>query len=542
MQDDFQLSLPLVLRRLRSYPGSGEIVTLTADQPTRAPYTEIVPRIDRLARALRKLGVESGDRVATFAWNSQRHFECYFAIPCIGAVLHTVNLRLFPDQIAYVINHAEDRIVFVDDTLAPALAKLAPKLPHVEHFVVIGDGPTGDLPRTLRYEELLADAGDGAFDYPEIPERQAAALCYTTGTTGDPKGVLYSHRSIVLHSAGLLMTDAIGLQAADRGLLVVPMFHVNAWGWPHAAGLNAMTLLMPGPFLQAEPIARAIQSEQASLMACVPTIYADLLRYADEHRPDLSSLRLAICGGAPMPPALAQAFAERHGVRLLHAWGMTETSPMGTVSTPLPDLEADETARLAAKQGVAVPFVELRITGEDGGELPWDASATGELEVRGPWVAAAYYNEPTASAERFRDGWLRTGDVANIDPRGYVEITDRSKDVIKSGGEWISSVELENELMAHAAVREAAVIATVDERWGERPLACVVLEPGADASATELIEHLRPRVARFWLPDEFAFLEALPKTSVGKFDKKLLRAQLEAGTLGRRVRAGEAEA
>jgi fatty-acyl-CoA synthase len=536
MQDDFQLSLPLVLRRLRSQPGAGEIVTLTSGGPVRTGYPDVVARIDRLARALAALGIEPGDRVATFAWNSQRHFECYFAIPCAGAVLHTVNLRLSGEQIAYVINHAEDRVVFVDDSLAPALAALAPQLPNVEHFVVMGDGPVGELPRTLRYEDLLDDAGDGAFNYPEIPERQAAALCYTTGTTGEPKGVLYSHRSIVLHSLGLLMTDAISLCAADRGLLAVPMFHVNAWGWPHAAGLNAMTLLMPGQFLQAEPLARMIESERASVMACVPTIYADLLRYSDEHHPDLSSLRMAVCGGAPMPLALAQAFAERHGVSLLHAWGMTETSPMGAVSSEISGLDGDARWAARARQGIAVPLVELRITDEDGAELPRDGVASGEIEVRGPWVAASYFNDAAFSAERFRDGWLRTGDVANIDPRGSVQITDRSKDVIKSGGEWISSVELENELMAHAAVREAAVIAMADERWGERPLACVVLEDGALASAGELVEHLRPRVARFWLPDEFAFLEAIPKTSVGKFDKKLLRAQLEQDELAGRVR------
>jgi fatty-acyl-CoA synthase len=540
MQDDFQLSLPYLLRRLRTHPGDGEVVTATAAGAQRASYTEVVERIDRLARALRALGVEPGERIATFAWNSQRHLECYFAIPCTGAVLHTVNLRLFPEQIAYVINHAEDRIVFVDDSLAPALAKLAPALPGVEHFVVMGDGPVGELPRVLRYEELIAEAGAGAFDYPEIPERQAAALCYTTGTTGEPKGVLYSHRSIVLHSASLLMTDGIGLRGADRGLLIVPMFHVNAWGWPHSVALNAMTLLLPGPFLQAEPLARMIESERASVMACVPTIYSDLLRYADEHHPDLSSLRMAICGGAPMPEALARGLWERHGVRLLHAWGMTETSPMGLVCNEIPGLDEEAAWNLRTRQGIEVPFVETRISGADGETLAWDGVATGELEVRGPWVARSYYrdNDPA----RFHDGWLRTGDVANIDARGYVEITDRSKDVIKSGGEWISSVELENRLMGHPGVREAAVIAAPDARWGERPLACVVLEPGASPDPAALLEHLRPHVARFWLPDEFAFLGEIPKTSVGKFDKKALRAKLEQDALEGRVRIEPTEA
>jgi fatty-acyl-CoA synthase len=518
MQDDFQLALPYALRRLRTYPGTGEVVTLTREGRERAPYPEVSARIDRLAHALRALGVNAGDRIATFAWNTQRHFECYFAIPCTGAVLHTLNIRLHADQLAYVVNHAADRVIFVDDTLAPRLAQIADRLPSVERYVVMGDAPT-DLPNAVGYEELLAQAPDAPYPYPDIPERQAAALCYTTGTTGEPKGVLYSHRSIVLHSTSLLMTDAIGLQSSDRALLVVPMFHVNGWGWPHAAALNAMTLLLPGPHTQPEPLASLIASERASVIGCVPTLYADLLRYADEHHPDLSSLRFGVCGGSAMPPALAQALHDRHGLALLHAWGMTETSPMGTVSKAHPDPRSP-------KQGRAVPFVELRITGEDGAELPWDGRTPGELEARGPWVAAGYYNDPTAG----HDGWLRTGDVAQIDADGYVELTDRTKDVIRSGGEWISSVTLENLLMSHPAVREAAVIAIADERFGERPLAAVVLD--APATAEELREHLRPHVASFWLPERFAFLEELPKTSVGKFDKRTLRARRDAGDLG----------
>jgi fatty-acyl-CoA synthase len=535
MQDDFQLTLSYVLRRMREYPGDGEVVTLTPQGTTRARFAQIAPRIDRLARVLGTLGVSAGERVGTFAWNSQRHFECYFAVPCVGAVLHTINLRLFDEQIAYVVNHAEDRVVFVDDSLAPRLGELAWRLGHVEHFVVMGDGPTGDLPNVRRYEELLAEAGEGAHDYPELSERQAAALCYTTGTTGNPKGVLYSHRSMVLHSAALLMADSLGLSRRDRALLVVPMFHANAWGLPYGAALASMSLLLPGPFLQAEPLARLIETERATVVACVPTIYNDLLHYADAHPVDLSSIRIGICGGAAMPIALAQGFQERHGVELRHAWGMTETSPMGTVATPVPGLGAEAEWALRATQGAAVPFVELRVTDAEGELLAWDGVSSGELEVRGPWVAASYYKEPDGS-EKFHDGWLRTGDVANVDARGYVQITDRSKDIVKSGGEWISSVTLENELMAHNAVIEAAVIAVADERWGERPLACVVLHEGASATVGELVEHLRPRVAKWWLPQEFAFLDLIPKTSVGKFDKKLLRAQLEDGTLAGRVR------
>jgi fatty-acyl-CoA synthase len=534
MQDDFQLTLQHTLARMRAFPDVGEVVTLTDQGLERASHGATVERIDRLARALHTLGVRRGDRVGTFAWNSQRHFECYFAIPCIGAVLHTINLRLFPEQIAYVIGHAEDRIVFIDDTLAPALAPLAAALDCVEHFVVMGDGPTGDLPRVLRYEELLEAAGPGLADYPQLDERQAAALCYSSGTTGNPKGVLYSHRSMTLHAAGVLMASTLGITTDDRVLVVVPMFHVNAWGLPYAAALSGATLLLPGRQLGAEPLAKLIERERATVMACVPTIYADLLRYADSHRPDLSSLKCAICGGAPMPPALARAFEERHGVALLHAWGMTETSPMCTAARAPAGLDPQDAWAIRATQGRPVPFVELRLVDDGGDEVPWDGRSTGEIEVRGPWIASSYYRED--APEKFDDGWLRTGDIAHVAPAGWVTITDRAKDVIKSGGEWISSVELENQLMSHPAVREAAVIATPDERWSERPLACVVLEEGAQVSPDELVEHLRSRVARWWLPEEFAFVSEVPKTSVGKFDKRRLRAALAEGRLEGRVR------
>jgi len=536
MQDDFQLTLQYVLRRMRSFPHAGEVVTLTDAGTTRATHGEVVERIDRLARVLGTLGVCRGDRVGTFAWNSQRHFECYFAIPCTGAVMHTVNPRLFPEQIAYVINHAEDRVLFVDDTLAAALVPVAAALGRVEHFVVMGDGPVGDLPRVLRYEELLDGAGPGEAAYPPVDEREAAALCYSSGTTGSPKGVLYSHRSMTLHSAGALMDGSLGVSSDDRVLVVVPMFHVNAWGLPYAVALSGGTLVLPGRHLGAEPLTRLIEGERCTTMACVPTIYADLLRYADAHGPDLSSLKSAICGGAAMPPALARAFQERHGVSLVHAWGMTETSPMCTVARAPAGVGEDEEWAIRVTQGRAVPFVELRLIDDDGVEVAWDGRSRGEIEVRGPWIASAYYRED--GSEKFDDGWLRTGDIAHIDPAGWVTITDRAKDVIKSGGEWISSVELENELMAHPAVREAAVIAAPDERWSERPLACVVIEEGADVTPAELVEHLRGRVAKWWLPEEFAFISEVPKTSVGKFDKRRLRAALAEGQLGGRVRVG----
>jgi len=533
MQDDFQLTLHHALSRIRAFPTQGEVVTLIGDGASRATHGAVAERIDRLARVLRSLGIERGDRVGTFAWNSQRHLECYLAIPCIGAVLHTINIRLFPEQIAYVINHAKDRIVFVDDTLVAALAPLAANLAGVEHFVVMGDGPAGDLPRVLRYEELLAAAGDGTPDYPELDEREAAALCYSSGTTGEPRGVLYSHRSATLHSMGIMMAGTFGVGSDDRLLAVVPMFHANAWGLPYAAALGGSTLLLPGRHLDAASLAGLIEGEQATVMACVPTIYADLLRYADAHRPNLRSLRSAICGGATMPVSMAHAFKERHGVTLVQAWGMTETSPMATVARAPAAVDEDQAWAIRATQGRPVPFVELRLVDDAGEEVPWDGSSTGEIEVRGPWIAAGYFEED--APEKFDRGWLRTGDIAHVHPDGWVTITDRSKDVIKSGGEWISSVEIENELIGHPGVREAAVIAAPDERWTERPLACVVLEPGAQVSAADLVEHLRTRVAKWCLPDQFAFIEEVPKTSVGKFDKKRLRAALAKGELEPRV-------
>jgi fatty-acyl-CoA synthase len=537
MQDDFPLTLHHIRRALRTANPDATVTSLIEPGVVEsATFAQLHRRIDRLARALGALGVQQGDRVGTFAWNNQRHFELYFAVPCIGAVLHTLNIRLFAEQLTYIVNHAEDAVIFVDASLVAVLEPLVPSLRTVKQFVVMGDGDTGELPNAVRYEELLEQAGGGDFDYPELDERQAAALCYTSGTTGNPKGVLYSHRSISLHSTATLVRDGLGLGRDDRVLAVVPMFHANAWGLPHGAALAGADLILPDRFLGAEPLAGLIASERPTLMGCVPTIFADLLRYADEHPElDLSSLSNATCGGSAVPRQLMKDFEERHAVNIFQAWGMTETSPVATFSRPA---ERDHDGAYwdqRAKQGRALPWVELRLVDDAGAEVPWDGESTGEIQVRGPWIAARYFRDDS-SEDKFDCGWLRTGDIAAVDEAGFVQITDRAKDVIKSGGEWISSVELENELMSHPDVVEAAVIAKPDERWSERPLCCVVLRESSQAGAEELVEHLRGRVAKWWLPDEFAFVAEIPKTSVGKFDKKVLRSRLAEDELEGRMR------
>jgi fatty-acyl-CoA synthase len=526
---DFPLTIQHILGRMRTVSRESEVATLTDDGVTRATYGEVVERVDRLCAAMASLGVEGGDRVATFSWNTQQHLELYLAAPSMGAVLHTLNIRLFPEQLTYIVNHADDKLIFVDESLVPALEKLVPTFDAVERFVVIGEGDAGSLPEPLRYEQLLADQ-EPEFDYPEIDERQAAGLCYTSGTTGNPKGVMYSHRSNILHSMMTNMSDTLGIGRDDRVLPVVPMFHANAWGLPYAATLCGADMVMPNRFLQAEPLAKLIEQEKPTLAAAVPTIWMDLLRYADENGPDLSSIRMVPCGGAAVPLELMKGFEERHGMKIIQAWGMTETSPLASVAWPPDSVEGDEQWGYRDTAGRIVPLVEARIVSDSGEELPWDGEVTGELEVRGPWVTASYYEDPSGD-DKFDEGWLRTGDIASLDPEGYIRITDRSKDVIKSGGEWISSVELEGHLMAHPSVLEAAVIAKPDERWTERPLACVVLDEGADCEAGELREHLASCVAKWQVPDDFAFIDEVPKTSVGKFDKKVLRKRLEEGEL-----------
>src|SRR5215211_98267 len=532
MQHDHPLTLQLILERMRRQHALSEVVSVRDGERTRASYAEVVERADRLCGALAQLGVKPGDRVATFAWNTREHLEAYLAVPCMGAVLHTLNVRLFADQLTYIVNHAEDRVILVEDSLVPVVAPLAPAFETVEHYLVIGDGPTTDLPNAQSYEELLEKQTSG-YQFPDLDDRQAAGLCYTSGTTGNPKGVLYSHRSNILHALGQCMADSIGMTSDDRVMPVVPMFHANAWGIPYGCTMTGADLIMPGSNLKAEALAKLIEEERVTSSAAVPTIWMDLLRYADEHHPDLSSVRQVICGGSAVPLSLMQQFEQRHNVKIIQAWGMTETSPLGSVARPPHKATEDEHWHYRGTAGRPSPLVEARLI-RDGGkeEVPWDGTSTGELEVRGPWVARAYYKDDQSEA-KFNDGWLRTGDIAAIDERGYIMISDRAKDVVKSGGEWISSVELEIHIMAHEKVQEAAVIAMKHKRWGERPLACVVLEPDADLTLDELNEHLAQKVAKWWLPDELAVIDEVPKTSVGKFDKKVLRRQLEEGLLSR---------
>ncbi len=528
---DFPLTVGMIFRHGRTVHHASEIVTFQGDGSKHTSFADVAERADRLAVALQGLGIGEGDRVGTFMWNTQEHMEAYFAIPCLGAVLHTLNLRLFPEQLAWIINHAEDRVIIVDDNIVPLLARVAGECPSVEAYVVVGDGDASALTdaaphaKLLRYEELLAASDPTGFEYPEVDERAAAAMCYTSGTTGNPKGVVYSHRSTYLHSISTGTGAVVAYDPNDRILPIVPMFHANAWGTPYAAWLAGADLLMPGRFLQPEPLARFVAEEPVTSACAVPTIWADLLRYADDHDVDFSRLRHVTCGGAAVPRALMERFQERFGVRILQGWGMTETSPLAAVGHPPRGVEpgTKEDLDWRALTGRIIPGVELRIVDDGGVVLPWDGDAVGEIQVRGPWVTASYYRDP--APEKFDDGWLRTGDIASVTPDGYIKISDRSKDVIKSGGEWISSVELEGHLMAHADVVEAAVIAVPDPRWDERPLACVVLKDGSSATAADLCEFLAGHVAKWQLPERWTFIAEVPKTSVGKFDKKVLRGQ-----------------
>ncbi len=515
------LLISSILRHGQFVFGEKQVVTVEPGSYRTATFAEVGERAERLAAALRRLGVGPSDRVGTFCWNNQTHLEAYLAVPAMGAVLHTLNVRLFPDQLAYVVRHAEDKVVIVDGSLAPLLARIVDDLPDVKRIIVSGGGDTSGLGETLDYEQLLA-AEEPGYTWPVLDERDAAAMCYTSGTTGDPKGVVYSHRSTVLHSMAITSASAVGMTDHDRLLTIVPMFHANAWGTPYAAYMAGTDMVMPQMFLQGEHLARIIAEQRPTVACGVPTIWNDLLRAAGPDI-DLSSLRTVTAGGSAVPRALIEAFEERVGIPLTQGWGMTETSPVAAVAIPPAGVPPHEEIDYRAKAGRVIFGVEVRVVDPDGRILPNDGESVGEFEVRGPWVTGAYYKNP--DPDRFHDGWLRTGDVGALDPSGYMTISDRTKDVIKSGGEWISSVDLENEVMAHPDVFEAAVVAVPDPKWQERPLVCVVPVPGKKPSAEELVEFLQGRVARWWIPERWAFVDEVPKTSVGKFDKKLLRAQ-----------------
>ena len=529
---DYQLTLTPLLERARRLFPRKEIVTKAGPSLERYTYEQMSERVGRLANALEKLGIQRGDRVATFAWNNSRHLEIYFAVPCMGAVLHPINLRLPGDQIAYIVNHAEDQVLLLDPSLLPAIEKLAPYLKTVKHYIVMGDKvPEGTtLSPVSAYEDLLKNASP-EFPWPNLDENEAAAMCYTSGTTGNPKGVVYSHRAIYLHSLGLSMTDSFGISERDTFMPVVPMFHVLAWCLPFATVMLGSKLVFPGPHLQPRDLAELIQAEKVTLTAGVPTLWMGLLHLLDNERYDLSSLRGMIVGGAAAPQSMIEGFKKKHGLDVMHAWGMTETTPLGTVSRLKSyqfELSEAEQFALRAKQGVGVPGIEVRAINEEGKEIAWDGKQFGELQVRGAWVISSYYKDDR-TAESFQDGWFRTGDVVTIDSEGFMQIVDRTKDLVKSGGEWISSQELENAIMSHPKVLEAAVIAMPHPKWQERPLACVVPKPDFKDSLTkdEVLDHIRPLFPKMYIPDDVVFIEAVPKTSVGKFDKKLLRAQFK---------------
>ena len=526
---DYPLTLSTIFRRAESLFGRREIAWRGADKSIRRhTYSGFAQRARRLSQALLDLGIRPGDRVATLGWNHGPHLEAYFGIPLIGAVLHTLNLRLHPEELAYIVNHAADRAVLVDESLLPLWEQVRPRVNVPTVILVSASKPVAD--GYLEYEALIAKA-EPVGDLPDPDERAAAAMCYTTGTTGNPKGVLYTHRSIVLHTLGLSLDSVMGIRESDIVTPVVPMFHANAWGMPFSAVMVGATLVMPGPHLDPESLVDLFQRERVTLTGGVPTIWMGVLQFLDANpgKYDLSAIRAMYVGGSAVPQALIEAFDRRYGLRIVQAWGMTEMAPLGTVAhLPGEMAGATDEAKFAyrAKQGRPAPLVEIRARNEEG-LVPWDGRTMGELEVRGAWVASSYYNN-AESADRFTaDGWFRTGDIATIDADATIQIQDRSKDLIKSGGEWISSVALECALMGHPAVAEAAVIPVMHPKWSERPLAAVVLKAGASASPGDLRAFLATQFPKFWLPDAFEFIDAIPRTSAGKFKKSELRERFK---------------
>ena len=534
---DYQLTIDRVLEHgSRLYPHKKIRTKLPDGTLHEYSFREFYGRVKRLCNVLEGLGVEPGDRVGTFAWNNYQHVELYFGVPGAGAVVHTLNIRLFPDQLAYIINHAEDKVIFIDATLLPLIEPLAGKLGGVEHFVLF-NGPQGGVETELSgqihdYETLMA-AADDEYNWRVEGENQAMGLCYTSGTTGHPKGALYSHRSMYLHTVAACQAAAIGLTENDVVMPVVPQFHAMAWGLPYAAINVGADLVLPGPHMQPAALAELIETERVTVAAGVPTIWNGLYHDLKQNRRDLSCIRALVVGGSAMPRSLIEAYEKELGVNVVHAWGMTEMSPLGTVSKLLShhrQLPQEQKWDVKARQGYPISGVEMRIVNEEGRELPWDGTTMGELQVRGPWVVREYFKLDGSGDSFTDDGWFRTGDVVTITEDGFMTITDRTKDLVKSGGEWISSVELENLLMAHPQVLEAAVIAIPDERWQERPLAVFVpTDTGDPPGADKLRSFLEPQVATWWLPEDYVLIDEIPKTGTGKFDKKVLRERYGGG-------------
>lgn len=533
------MQTPLILstfitRAERFFPNKMVISRTGEQRIQRFTYREWAKRTRKLSNALTQLGMEHGTKVGTFAWNHHRHLEAYFAVPCTGAILHMINIRLSPEHIIYIINHAEDEILLVDAEFFPHLEKMAPMLKTVKHFVVMGDSkeiPETTLENVHSYEALLASASD-EYDYPQdLDENTPAGLCYTSATTGLPKGVIYTHRGLVLQSYALGLADAMGVCERDIAMSVVPMFHVNAWGIPFAGVFYGTTQVLPGPGFNPTVLLDLIESEKVTITAGVPTIWLAVLKELEKNPRDISSLRGIVCGGSASPKGLIRTFEEKYKVPFIIGYGMTETSPLVSLSvltSSMDNLTTDERIDMRALQGLVMPGLDIRVVNEDG-EVPWDGQTMGELTVRGPWIASEYYKDERTE-EAFKGGWLYTGDIAVMTEDGYLKLTDRTKDLIKSGGEWISSVDLENALMSHDDVYEAAVIAVPHEKWMERPLACVVLNENvaeSDAKVQELKDSLKGQFASWWIPDEILFVKEIPKTSVGKFLKAALRDQLK---------------
>ncbi|WP_375480676.1 long-chain fatty acid--CoA ligase [uncultured Jatrophihabitans sp.] len=528
LMQDFPLTTNAIFARAERYFPDKEIVTRTVTGVERMTVADVLADARRIATYLDSVGVSADGRVGTFGWNTARHLALYFAIPGTGRVMHTINIRYFAEQLIYTVNHAEDEAIFVDRSLLPALAGHLPQLETVRHVVVMDDGADASLPddpRVVLWSDVVAPAAETDFADRVPDERNAAALCYTTGTTGNPKGVLYSHRSTWLHSNSNTTTAVFSLSDRDRVLPVVPMFHANAWGLPYGSMLAGASMIFPGPDLSPGAVLDLLEGERVTVTAGVPTIWMGMLpQLADR---DLSALRMIICGGSAVPRALSETYREKIGLPITQAWGMTETSPIATVCVEraeVADADDDALADLRATAGMTPPGVELRIVEQDTrAEQPWDDTATGELEVRGAWIAARYFRTDEPGEQFSPDGWLRTGDVAAVSPLGYVRLVDRTKDLVKSGGEWISSVHLENVIMSHPDVAEAAVIAVPHPKWAERPLACVVPRPGATLTREDVLEFLGARLSKWQVPDDVVFLDEVPKTSVGKFSKRTLR-------------------